>query len=224
MSDDVIAGIDEAGRGAVAGPVVAGACVVHCGLFRRRHAFPCWSPFKKTRDDDCLIADSKLLSPEERERTFAWIERECVWGVGIVGHDVIDEGGIMYANQTAMLLALEELMAKTHVTSLLVDGRDPYRFPLPHQSVIQGDMLHPQIACASIVAKVTRDRLMRAQSLHFPLYGFERHKGYGTAEHLAQIQEHGACPLHRKTFLRAVLENQELPLEIEETMIIDHKL
>ncbi len=211
-----IAGIDEAGRGSVAGPVVAGACLVPCGLFRRRRSFPCWSPFKRRRELDCFIADSKLLSPEERERTFDWIAQHCAFGVGIVSETIIDERGIMFANQTAMLLALEDLRAKADVASLLIDGRDPYRFPLPHRSVIRGDMLHPQIAAASIVAKVTRDRLMRERSADHPLYGFDRHKGYGTPEHLAAIEKHGVCALHRKTFLRMLLENQALPLLIDE--------
>ena len=210
----LIAGIDEAGRGAVAGPVVAGACVITVPIFRRRHALPHWSPFKNKRPEDCLIADSKLLTPQERERAYAWIKEECMFGVGIVSQTVIDERGIMFANQAAMLLALDDLLLKCEVTSLLVDGRDPYRFPLPHQSIIRGDQLHPQIAAASIVAKVTRDQIMRESSVSFPQYAFHEHKGYGTVEHFAAIRKHGVCPLHRKTFLRALLENQTLALEM----------
>jgi len=201
--------MDEAGRGAVAGPVVAGACVIPCELFRTRYAWPRWSPFKKKPRHDVLIADSKLLSSDEREIAFAWISATCAFGVGVVSAFVIDKRGILSATNQAMLLALEDLRSKTHVDALLIDGRDRFRFPLPHQSVIRGDMLHPEIAAASIVAKVRRDRMMCEESVRFPLYGFHRHKGYGTPEHLAIIEEHGPCTLHRKTFLRATLENQE---------------
>lgn len=210
-----VAGIDEVGRGAVAGPVVAGACVISAPLFRRRHAFPRWSPFKKKPQEDVLIADSKLLSPDEREAAFAWISSNCAFGVGIVSAFVVEKRGILAATQAAMLLALDDLRAKTAVASLLIDGCDHFHFPLPHQSVIRGDMLHPEIAAASIVAKVTRDGIMRSEGEEFPLYGFHRNKGYGTAEHLAAIRQHGPCPLHRKTFLRAVMEQQESPLEIK---------
>ena len=185
-------------------------------LFKRRGAIPRWSPFKKNSDADCLIADSKLLTPEERERTFAWIANECAYGVGVVSHSVIDESGIMFANQMAMLLALEDLRSKIDVTELLIDGKDPYRFPLPHRSIIRGDRTEPAIAAGSIVAKVTRDRIMRNYAREFPFYGFAQHKGYGTCEHLARITEHGPCPLHRKSFLRNVLENQRLPLAVSE--------
>lgn len=210
----IVAGIDEAGRGSVAGPVVAGACVLRAPVFRRKHAWPRWSPFKKTRSPDICIADSKLMSPKEREDAFAWISSTCAFGVGVVSAFVIDRRGILVATNQAMLLALEDLRLKIGVQSLLVDGRDRFRFPLPHRSIVRGDMLHPTIAAASIIAKVTRDRIMRDESARFPLYGFHRHKGYGTPEHLASLKAHGLCPLHRRTFLRAMLENQTLPLEI----------
>ena len=209
---NVIAGIDEAGRGALAGPVVAGACVITTPLFRRRNHFPQWSPFHKKSDGDVFIADSKLLSPEERERSYAWIIEHCHWGVGIVSHIAIDKRGILRATELAMLLALEDLRTRCAPTSLLIDGRDNFRFPLPHQSIIRGDQTEPAIAAGSIIAKVTRDRIMREQALHHPLYGFEGHKGYGSERHIATIREHGPCELHRKTFLLKILENQELPL------------
>ena len=210
----LIAGIDEAGRGAVAGPVVAGACVITDELFRRRKTFPCWSPFKRAHDPDCLIADSKLLSPEEREHSYAWITQHCHWGVGIVSHVVIDKRGILRATELAMLLALEDLRTHCTPSSLLIDGRDDFHFPIPHRSIIRGDQTEPSIAAGSIVAKVTRDRMMRLQGSRFPLYGFEHHKGYGAPKHLELIKEHGPCEIHRKTFLRAILENQTLPLDI----------
>ncbi len=205
----VIAGIDEVGRGSVAGPVVAAACVMNVPLFRRRHAFPRWSPFKKKPLADLLIADSKLLAPDVRETSFQWIFATCPFGIGTVSAFVVDKRGILYATNQAMLLALEDLRSKMHIDSLLIDGRDRFHFPLPHTSIIRGDMLHPEIAAASIVAKVTRDRMMREYAKEFPLYGFERHKGYGAATHLALIKQHGPCTIHRKTFLHSLTGMQE---------------
>lgn len=216
----VIAGIDEVGRGSVAGPVVAGACVIATPLFGRRRSFACWSPFKQKTEDDVLIADSKLLSPEERELSSAWISTNCSFGVGVVSAFVVDKRGILYATNQAMLLALEDLRGKTHVDSLLVDGRDRFRFPLPHRTIIRGDQSEPAIAAASVVAKVFRDRMMRDYAKEFPLFGFEHHKGYGAPLHLAAIKEHGPCAIHRKSFLRAILENQPLPLEMEVEMTV----
>lgn len=181
-------------------------------LFRRRGTFPRWSPFRKIPKEDILIADSKLLSPDEREASSAWICGNCAFGIGMVSAFVIDKRGILYATNQAMLLALEDLRSKTHVDSLLVDGRDRFRFPLPHRSIIRGDQSEPAIAAASIVAKVFRDRLMREYAKEFPLFGFERHKGYGAPLHLAAINEHGPCELHRRTFLRAILENHALSM------------
>ncbi len=206
----VIAGIDEAGRGALAGPVVAGACVITTPLFRRRHHLPRWSPFKKKSDDDCLIADSKMLSPEEREHSYEWVTAHCCWGVGIVSQTVIDERGILFATNAAMVLAIEDLRSKTTIDELLIDGRDKFHFPLPHRSIIRGDQTEPAIAAGSIVAKVTRDRLMREYGKEFPLYGFAQHKGYGAPNHLLAIRERGMCPLHRKSYLRSLLEPLEL--------------
>lgn len=214
-----VAGIDEVGRGSVAGPVVAGACVLDLPLFQRKRSFPCWSPSRKKTDHDVLIADSKLLSPEEREISSAWLTSTCAYGIGVVSAFVVDKRGILYATNQAMLLALDDLRSKMHVDSLLVDGRDRFRFPLPHQTVIRGDMLHPEIAAASIVAKVYRDGLMREYAKKFPVFGFEHHKGYGAPTHLALIKEHGPCELHRKSFLRAHLENQTLPMEMEELTV-----
>ena len=106
-----------------------------------------------------------------------------------------------------MLLALEDLRSKMHVDSLLVDGRDHFHFPLPSESIIRGDMLHPEIAAASIAAKVTRDRMMREFGKEFHFYGFEHHKGYGSPLHLEMIQVHGPCAIHRRTFLGNRIQN-----------------
>lgn len=208
----VIAGIDEAGRGALAGPVVAGACLLPCEVFRRRSSRPHWSPFQKKPAQDCIIADSKMMSPEERERSFAWITAHCAFGVGIVGHDVIDRFGILHATEKAMQMALDELRSKADVTQLLIDGRDKFRFPLPHKSIIRGDSLEPCIAAGSILAKVTRDRLMIEHANIFPAYGFDGHKGYGAERHIAAIKAHGPCVIHRTTFLTRILAPGQLSI------------
>jgi ribonuclease HII len=203
----VIAGVDEAGRGALAGPVVAGACVVLPELFRRRKRFH-WSPYKRKPEADCLIADSKMLEPAQRELSYSWIAEHCVWGVGVVLAEEIDAVGILRANERAMRLAVTMLQERLQPTLLLVDGNDRYSFAVPHRSIIRGDQSEPCIAAASILAKVTRDRIMRSHRTLYPEYGFEGHKGYGSAEHIDAIRRHGPCPLHRKTFLTSILHEQ----------------
>ncbi len=203
---DRIAGIDEAGRGALAGPVVAGACLIHCELHKRRGAVPWWSPTK--RGSDVKIADSKHLTPEERLRSFAWICEHLPFGVGIVSQEIIDTKGILFANQSAMRRALSMLRTKTDVQHLLIDGRDAFTFALPHTSIIRGDQTEPSIAAASIVAKVTRDLLMCRAEHVFPGYGFDEHKGYGTEPHRTMLRALGLCPLHRRTFVKTFLTEQ----------------
>ncbi len=205
MTDPVIVGIDEAGRGPLAGPVVAGACFIPHPLFPRRAHGKRWSPYKRKPLLDCLIGDSKQLSPEEREVAYAWITTNCHWGVGIVEADHIDTYGILEATQLAMQTALAALTKTITPTYLLVDGRDAFWFNYPHSSIIRGDSLEPAIAAASIIAKVTRDRIMREYAKAFPQYGFEGHKGYGSEMHIAAIHQHGPCLLHRKTYLQNIL-------------------
>lgn len=189
MADSaIIAGIDEAGRGPLAGPVVAGACIEIPEL--KNHP---------------LIRDSKVLSEAQREEAFAWIEEHCLFGVGMSGHDVIDSLGILAATEQAMQQALAMLSEKKRPTYLLVDGRDKFWFDLPHTSIIDGDALEPCISAASIVAKVTRDRLMKEEAAKYPLYSFESHKGYAAPVHIEMIKKHGPCPIHRRTFLRNIL-------------------
>jgi ribonuclease HII len=202
--DPIIAGIDEAGRGALAGPVVAAACILPFPLFKRRASRVCWSPFRRKRSLDCIIADSKQMTPSERDVAYAWIVTHCTFGVGIVSHDVIDREGILAANERAMQRALHTLRRAAQPTFLLVDGCDHFWFDLPHASVIRGDESEPCIAAASILAKVTRDRLMMRAGRVFG-YGFEGHKGYGSEEHIDTIRRKGPCAIHRKTFLRNVL-------------------
>lgn len=186
MTASVIVGIDEAGRGPLAGPVVAGACVDCPAL----NGHP-------------LIRDSKQLEPEEREEAYAWIIAHCVYGIGITSAASIDAEGILEATQKAMQNALALVAKIVTPTYVLVDGRDQFWFDYSHSSIIDGDQKEPCISTASIIAKVTRDRWM-AESAHreFPQYGFAKHKGYGTPEHLAALEKYGPCPIHRRSFLK----------------------
>ena len=185
MAGAIIAGIDEAGRGALAGPVVAAACV----FSRRRRGVP-------------RIDDSKRLAPEEREEAFAYLTLHCPYGVSIVGADIVDREGILGATERAMQEAVAFLRVLARPTYLLIDGRDHFWFDIPHSSIIRGDQSEQCISAASIIAKVTRDRWMLGAALKYPLYGFAEHKGYGTAEHCLRLRKCGPCPLHRRTFLR----------------------
>lgn len=200
IAHSVIAGIDEAGRGPLAGPVVAAACILS-------HAVTLMSTGRWQltidRDTCCMIGDSKQLSSAEREAAFSLLQATCPYGIGMVDATTIDRIGILEATQCAMQQAVTMLAERSSPTYLLVDGRDRFWFDYPHSSVIRGDSLEPSIAAASILAKVTRDRRMREADTQFPCYGFARHKGYGTPEHLQAIAQHGWCVLHRKTFLSA---------------------
>jgi ribonuclease HII len=205
----VVAGIDEAGRGALAGLVVAGTCVITSPLYRRRHALRRWSPFRRISENDCIIADSKQLTPDERSMTFRWIEQHCDYGVGLSTHEEIEERGILAATQEAMRRALEHLRSRVRPTHLKIDGRDKFTFDCRYESIIRGDQTEPCIAAASIVAKVLRDRIMEEYRLHYPEYGFELHKGYGTPEHIASLRAFGPCPIHRKSFLSRILQEEQ---------------
>ena len=176
-----VAGVDEVGRGCLAGPVVAAAVVL--------------SP-------DCVIAridDSKKLSRPQREALYEEIEdRALAVGIGQVEAEEIDKLNILQASLKAMRLALENLI--TPPDRVLIDGHLPARSPYPEQAIIDGDARSLSIAAASIVAKVHRDRLMCECDAHYPEYGFAAHKGYGSAAHLAALDAHGPCPLHRRSF------------------------
>lgn len=189
QNSTVIVGIDEAGRGALAGPVVAGACLLENSLTTHP-----------------LIADSKSLTSEQREEAFQWIEANCTFGYGVVEGHEIDASGILTATEKAMNLALGMIENQVKPTYLLIDGRDKFWFNYPHSSVIKGDESEPCISAGSIVAKVYRDRLMIAHSETFPHYKFHEHKGYGAPVHIEAIQMFGTCPLHRKTFLGNIID------------------
>ncbi len=177
----VIAGLDEAGRGPWAGPVVAAAVVL--------------PPKKKWMGLD----DSKKLSPEKREKIFSLLlKREAAVGVGIVDAAEIDRLNILRASLKAMEQAVSNLPISPEF--LLIDGLHSLTLPLSQQAIPKGDSRCQSIAAASIVAKVTRDRLMMAYHDQYPHYNFAKNKGYGTQEHLQAIRQYGYCPLHRQSF------------------------
>lgn len=181
---EVVAGIDEAGRGPLAGNVVA-ACVI------------------MPQDEWILwVDDSKKLSPKRREEIFYEIQKKALYiGTGEVSPREIDEINILVATKKAMAKAAENAPA----SFFLIDGRDGLYLP-KEQAVIGGDGFSYSIAAASIVAKVTRDHQLIALDEQYPQYGFAKHKGYGTKEHIEAIKKYGPCPAHRQSFLRNILK------------------
>ncbi len=177
-----IAGIDEAGRGALAGPVVA-AAVILPEKFRHKR-----------------LNDSKQLAPELREEIYVDLTSnlEIAWAIGVVDHVEIDRINILRASHRAMRAAIEALNAlPDHV---LIDGLPVVPFPFPQTAIVEGDCVSLSIAAASVIAKVTRDRMMRDFCGQFPEYYFSQHKGYGTELHLLRLHEFGPCPIHRRSF------------------------
>lgn len=180
-----IAGIDEVGRGPLAGPVVAAAVIVPSKIKRSS-----WLN---------NIRDSKLLSAHQREFLYDHIKEMAVtFGIGMVSSQTIDIRGIAVATRLAMKQAIEQLSPKPDY--LLVDYVKLPEISLPQKGIVHGDALCFSIACASIIAKVTRDRLMVELDAVYPDYGLARHKGYGTREHLDCLRRLGPCPIHRRSF------------------------
>lgn len=177
-----IAGIDEAGRGPLAGPVVAAACIL---------------PFNFLIPG---INDSKQLTPKQRETLFQEIMETpgIKWGISIISHEIIDKINIYQATLQAMLEAVSQLTEIPEM--LLVDGMNLNHPSIPSKKIVGGDARSISIATASIIAKETRDRLMREFDNEWPMYGFAQHKGYGTPQHLEALEKHGPCPIHRITF------------------------
>lgn len=179
-----ICGIDEAGRGPLAGPVVVGAVILPKNSFIEG------------------VNDSKKVSEKKREKLYDIITEEAIaYSVGIVDQKTIDEINILNATKLGVKLALEGLKQKPEV--IMVDALNNMdTLGIPYISVVKGDAKNYCIAAASIIAKVTRDRIMRQWDEVYPIYGFAKHKGYGTAEHIRIIKENGPCILHRKTFIK----------------------
>ena len=194
-----VAGVDEAGRGPLAGPVVAAAAILS----------PRWLetglPFELAG-----LNDSKQLTKAQREKYFEFLTAgaEIEFAIATVDAGVIDEINILQATHRAMNGALAQLHPLP--PHALVDGRPVRTLCVPQTAIIKGDARSFSIAAASVLAKVTRDRLMLAAHAQWPEYAFAEHKGYGTAKHLAAISKHGACPIHRLTF--APLKSKEARL------------
>ena len=179
-----IAGIDEAGRGPLAGPVVIGCVIMKPESFIE------------------YVNDSKKVSETKREMLYEKITKEAVaWSTGIVDEKEIDELNILNATKKALTDAIDKLNVKPDI--ILVDALDKIDTNgIKYISVIKGDAKIYSISAASIIAKVTRDRIMKEYDEVYPQYGFAGHKGYGTAKHIQAIKEHGICPLHRKSFTK----------------------
>lgn len=178
-----ICGIDEAGRGPLAGPVVAGAVVLK-------------------KDAQILyLNDSKKLSEKRREELYLEIQEKAVsWAVGIAGPERIDEINILQATYEAMREAVSKLSVPPDI--LLNDAVTIPGLDIPQVSIIKGDAKSVSIAAASVMAKVTRDHMMAQYGELYPQYGFAKHKGYGTAAHIAALKEFGPCPIHRRSFIK----------------------
>jgi ribonuclease HII len=172
--------VDEAGRGPLAGPVVASAVIVRDFLFL--------SP----------IDDSKKMSAKARDTAYDEILEKCVVGISVVDPPLIDEVNIFQATMRAM----EEAVMKLGVLPdcILIDGPKAPRLPFKQVPIVDGDAISFSIACASVVAKVTRDRIMRYYDTLYPEYDFSKHKGYGTKDHIEALKKHGPCKIHRKSF------------------------
>jgi len=175
-----IAGVDEAGRGPLAGPVVAGAVIIKDIRFKER------------------IDDSKKLTANKREKAYREILKKSIVGIGIVDEKIVDDINIYQATKKAMQIAISKL--KIPPDYVIVDGNMKIATKCPLKCIVEGDSKSLSIAAASIVAKVTRDRIMVEYDKLYPQYGFAKHKGYGTKEHMAAIKNHGASPIHRCSF------------------------
>ena len=179
----VIAGVDEVGRGSLVGPVVAAAVIMPENIKAR------WKS---------LVRDSKQLTANEREELYPLIKEVAVSAAtGAISNDIIDSIGIAKATCRAMIVAIRQLAPQPQF--LLIDFVK-LDLSIPQKGIVDGDSLCFSIACASIVAKVTRDRLLTEMDRQYPGYGFANHKGYGTKQHLACLRRHGPCPLHRRSF------------------------
>ena len=183
-----ICGIDEAGRGPLAGPVVVASVIMpHDSMIEG-------------------VNDSKKVSEKKRELLYDKILEEAVaYGVGIVDQEEIDRINILNATKKALTMSIEDLKVKPNL--ILVDALNNIdTLKIPYKSIIKGDAKVYSIASASIIAKVTRDRIMRQWDEIYPQYGFEAHKGYGTKAHMDAIKEYGICPLHRRSFVKNIVD------------------
>ena len=187
-----IAGIDEAGRGPLAGPVVAAAVCLPANY------------------DIPGLQDSKRLTEPQREAVYGDVLQESIaYGVGVVSHRLIDRHNILWATREAMLRAVRQLATVPDL--LLIDGPIKLQIAINQRPIVRGDSSCASIAAASVIAKVTRDRMMVHYDRLYPAYGFDRHKGYPTRQHYARLRAHGPCAIHRLSF-RGVAEQPEASL------------
>ena len=187
---NAVCGVDEAGRGPLAGPVVAGACILPEGLVIEG------------------LDDSKKLSEKKREKLYDEITKKAIsWSVALSTPEEIDQINILEASLQAMRRAIDGLSIKPDLA--LVDGNIDRGFQLPAKAVVGGDAVSQSIAAASILAKVTRDRMCAELHEKFPQYGFAKHKGYPTKEHKLAVYEYGPCPEHRRSFLSCLERDSE---------------
>lgn len=195
-----LAGVDEAGRGCLAGPVVAGAVTMSAEVVERLYA-----------GEFAELTDSKQLTAARREAFFGQLTAlpEVAWATGLCSAEEIDRINILAATHLAMRRALEALAVRPE--HVLVDGLPVKGLPCASTAIVQGDAKSFLIAAASVVAKVTRDRLMRDLGMRFPEYGFASNKGYGVNEHMAALFRHGSCAEHRHTFRPVQDADQKLP-------------
>lgn len=178
-----ICGVDEAGRGPLSGPVVAGACILPIGLHLDG------------------LNDSKKLSAKKRDTLFDMIKENAIaYGIGMASPKEIDELNILNATMLAMHRAIDAMNVKADFA--LVDGNIVRGFDIPAISIIKGDAISASIAAASILAKVTRDRICEEDDIKYPQYNFSKHKGYSTKEHMDLVREFGPCEIHRMSFLK----------------------
>lgn len=178
-----ICGVDEAGRGPLAGPVCAGAVILPRGL------------------EIPGLNDSKKLTDKKRRELYPVIKEQAIaWGIGFASHEEIDELNILQATYLAMSRAIQALEGKADFA--LIDGNRAKDFGIPLKTVVKGDSLSASIAAASVLAKVARDDIMLEMAKEYPEYGFEVHKGYGTKQHYEALRQHGHCPIHRMSFLK----------------------
>lgn len=190
----LLAGVDEAGRGPIAGPVVAAAVIFDKKTFHK------------------LVNDSKKLNEKNREELYEWIINSCVsYGVSTIDHNEIDKINILQASLKAMKHAVMQLEPSPQLC--LIDGNKSFQSNFNTKTIVKGDAKSFSIAAASIIAKVTRDRIMKQVSIEHPVYLWDHNKGYPTKAHIEAVKKHGITPLHRKTFLKRIL-NEEYQINI----------
>lgn len=195
----LVCGIDEAGRGALAGPLVTGAAIIPVG---KKHKY---------------LKDSKVLNKNQRKEAFIWIQKNCMYSYALCNHHVIDTINIYQATLKTMQKAFMHLMAKYNVaeqTAMVLVDAMPLKLAQPYNTteVIHfnyGESISPSIAAASIVAKVVRDSIMEQLAYTFPKYQFAKHKGYGTKAHTQALQQFGPSSIHRKTFITKIRKDHE---------------